>query len=138
MSAIKNKAEKLRFGLVGIANTVIDFGILFTLTNLGIPSLISNIFSTSAAFTFSFFANKTFTFKAKSTTKKQFLLFIGITLFGLWGIQTAVIWAINSLLATSGLEHNLVLLISKLSATIASLVWNYSLYSRVVFKQEPN
>lgn len=134
--AIKNKAEKLRFGLVGIANTVIDFGILFSLTFLGIPSLISNIFSTSTAFTFSFFANKTFTFKAKSTTKKQFLLFIAITLFGLWGIQTVVMWIVGSLLAASSLEKSFILLISKLLATISSLIWNYSLYSRVVFKQE--
>ena len=138
MPAIKNKGEKVRFGLVGVANTVIDFGILFTLTHLGIPSLVSNIFSTSAAFTFSFFANKTFTFKAKNTTKKQFLLFIGITLFGLWGIQTAVMWTVGNVLLGSGLEHGVILLISKLCATVASLVWNYSLYSRVVFKQETN
>lgn len=133
---IKNRAEKLRFGLVGIANTVIDFSILFTLTYLGLPSLISNIFSTSAAFTFSFFANKNFTFKAKGTTKRQFLLFIVITLFGLWGIQTAVIWVVTSLLMGSELEKSLVLLIAKIIATIASLIWNYSLYSRVVFRQE--
>lgn len=136
MPSIKNKVEKIRFGLVGAANTFIDFGILFTLTSLGIPSLISNIFSTSAAFTFSFFANKTFTFKTKNTTKKQFLLFIVITLFGLWGVQTAVIWTVGVLLAGSGLEKNFVLLVSKLLATIASLIWNYTLYSRVVFKQE--
>ncbi len=134
--AIKNRSEKLRFGLVGAANTLIDFSVLFTLTHFGTPSLVSNIFSTSCAFTFSFFANKSFTFKTKHTNKKQFLLFIVITLFGLWGIQTAVMWIIGSLLAASGLEKSLILLISKVFATFASLIWNYSLYSRVVFKQD--
>lgn len=133
---VKNKSEKLRFGLVGAANTLIDFSVLFTLTAIGIPSLISNVFSTSCAFTFSFFANKNFTFKAKNTSKKQFLLFIVITLFGLWGIQTTVMWIMGNLLGASGLDKNLVLFISKLFATLASLVWNYSLYSRIVFKQD--
>ncbi len=134
--SIKNKEEKLRFGIVGATNTIIDFGILFTLTHFGLPSLISNIFSTSAAFTFSFFANKTFTFKAKGTTKKQFFLFIAITLFGLWGIQSAIIWAVSGILGTAGLEKSLTLLVAKLLATIATLIWNYSLYSRLVFKKE--
>lgn len=134
--AIKNKAEKLRFGLVGTANTVIDFGILFILTSLGMPSVISNIFSTSAAFTFSFFVNKTFTFKSKGTTKKQFLLFIVITLFGLWVIQGVIIWAVSNILGATGFEKNLALLIAKLLATIVTLIWNYSLYSRLVFKKE--
>lgn len=133
---VKNKSEKLRFGLVGVANTLIDFSVLFALTTIGIPSLVSNIFSTSCAFTFSFFANKNFTFKAKSTSRRQFILFIVITLFGLWGIQTAVMWIIGNLLGASGLDKSLVLLISKLFATLASLVWNYSLYSRIVFKQD--
>lgn len=134
--AIENKAEKLRFGLVGTANTVIDFGILFTLTSLGIPSVISNIFSTSAAFTFSFFANKTFTFRSKGTTKRQLLLFIVITLFGLWVIQGVIIWAVSNILGAAGFEKNLALLIAKLFATIVTLIWNYSLYSRLVFKKE--
>ncbi len=134
--AIKNKAEKIRFGLVGTANTVIDFGILFTLTSLGVPSIISNIFSTSAAFTFSFFANKTFTFKSKGTSKKQFVLFIAITLFGLWVIQSIIIWVAGSTLSTVGFEKNLALFIAKLLATVATLIWNYSLYSRFVFKKE--
>lgn len=134
--AIKNKAEKLRFGLVGIANTVIDFSVLFTLTTLGLPSVAANIFSTSTAFTFSFFANKTFTFKSGGATKKQFITFVAITLFGLWVIQGGIIWSITSLFAHSGLEKNLVLLIAKLIATVATLIWNYSLYSRFVFKKE--
>lgn len=121
---------------MGATNTVIDFGILFTLTYFGLPSLISNVFSTSAAFTFSFFANKTFTFKAKGTTKRQFFLFIVITLFGLWGIQSVIIWGVSGMLGAAGLEKSLTLLVAKLLATIATLIWNYGLYSRFVFKKE--
>ena len=135
--AIKNKAEKLRFGLVGVANTTIDISLLFFLTFLGLPSLAANIVSTSCAFTFSFFVNRTYTFHSHGNAKRQAILFIVVSLFSLWGIQSAVIWLITTLLADTTLEQSLVLLIAKLIAVVASLIWNYIMYSRVVFKEKP-
>lgn len=131
---IKNKAEKLRFGAVGVINTLIDTGLLFALTSFGFPSIGANIISTSSAFIFSFFANRTFTFHASSSTKRQFILFVVITLFGLWVLQSIIIWIAMSLLTTTTLEKNFSLLIAKLLAVGVSLVWNYTMYSRFVFK----
>jgi putative flippase GtrA len=134
---IKNKAEKLRFALVGAVNTLIDFSVLFTLSFFGIPVILANIASTSAAFCFSFFANKTYTFKTTSgTTKRQLLLFVIITLFGLWVIQNIVIAIVRPLLDLTSLPDGAVLFTAKVLATITSLTWNYTLYSRVVFKKE--
>lgn len=132
----KNNAQKARFIAVGGANTVIDFGLLFVLKTLGLPALSANICSTTAAFCFSFFANKKFTFKTNSTNlKREIGLFVIVTLTGLWGIQTIVIMAVSSALSHSGLSSDITLLVAKLCATTASLTWNYILYSRVVFKQ---
>lgn len=134
---IKNKTEKLRFGLVGGINTVIDFGTLFTLTALGLPPLLSNVVSTTFAFFFSFFANKKYTFQSTGTNiKREIALFTIITLFGLWVIQNIVITIVTALLTPLPLSHTVVLFIAKIIATIASLVWNYTLYSRVVFKKQ--
>lgn len=134
---IKNKEEKLRFAIVGSANTVIDFGILFSLTFFGVPSLIANLFSTSAAFCFSFFANKKYTFKSRGgNVKRQILLFMVITLIGLWGVQTAVIQLVDIALAGTALSDGATLFIAKILATLASLIWNYTFYSRIVFKKE--
>lgn len=134
---IKNKTEKLRFGIVGLANTAIDFGTLFTLTSLGLPPLLSNVISTTFAFCFSFFANKKFTFRSTSADiKREIILFTLITLFGLWVIQSIIIEGMTVLLSPLLLSRDLVLLIAKIVATIASLVWNYTLYSRIVFKKQ--
>lgn len=137
MPAMKNKEQKLRFIAVGVCNTVIDFSLLFGLKALGLPAIPSNIISTSAAFTFSFFANKNYTFKKAKTdnVKRQLLLFIIVTLFGLWVIQTIVIFMVTSLLSGLLTNQGLILFIAKILATISSLVWNYTLYSRVVFKE---
>lgn len=136
----KKHADKLRFTIVGSINTVIDFSILFTLTTLfNVPKELANFISTFVAFLFSFFANKKYTFKSTSKNlKRQFLLFTVVTLFGLWVIQTIIITAITPVFTNLGVNKPAALLISKLIATAASLIWNYTLYSRVVFKKSKN
>lgn len=134
---LKKHADKLRFGLVGIANTTLDFVLLFLLVSLGIDKIIANYISTSIAFVFSFFVNKSFTFKSKGGNAfKQFLTFLGITIVGMWIIQPLVITGVSWLLAGTGWNEGIILFIAKLVATVASLIWNYTLYSRFVFKKK--
>jgi putative flippase GtrA len=133
--AIKNKEEKARFVAVGGVNTVIDFGLLFLLKALGLPTISANIISTTTAFCFSFFANKKYTFKTADTdVKREVILFIIVTLFGLWILQSFTIQGVTQLIS-GFLPSQTTLFIAKLAATLVSLTWNYVLYSRVVFKQ---
>ena len=134
---IKKHAEKFRFGIVGIANTALDFAILFLLVSLGLDRIPANYISTSIAFVFSFFVNKSFTFKSTGgNAKKQFALFIIITIFSLWVIQPIVILVVSWVIGGLGLSSAVVLFIAKLFATVASLIWNYIFYSRFVFKKQ--
>jgi putative flippase GtrA len=133
---VKKHAEKIRFGIVGIANTAIDFILLFALTALGIDKIVANYISTTTAFIFSFFINRSFTFKSTDgNVKKQFLLFVIVTLIGLWVIQPLVITAVSWMLSGSSLAEPILLFIAKVVATVASLIWNYLFYSRLVFKK---
>ena len=134
---IKKHAEKLRFGVVGGANTAIDFGILFTLVFFGVDKIAANFVSTSIAFVFSFFVNQSFTFKSTGgNTKRQFGIFLVITLFGLWVIQPIIISGVAWVLRDTSLANSVVLLIGKLLATVVTLVWNYVLYAKYVFKKD--
>lgn len=135
---LKKHAEKIRFIIVGGVNTALDFGILFLLTFLGLDKIVANYFSTGIALIFSFFANKSFTFKHKEgNAKKQFILFLVITLFGLWVIQPIIISVSTTFLASYIPNEAINLFVAKLIATVASLIWNYILYSRIVFKKLP-
>lgn len=135
---LKNHADKIRFALVGGTNTAIDFAILFGLKSLGLPALTSNFISTSVALIFSFFANKKFTFKDNNTSDKtQFIKFLAITLFGLWVIQPVIILLVGLVLQPLNLNDYIVLLIGKLLATCATLVWNYLLYRKFVYIKTP-
>lgn len=131
---ITNHATKLRFVLIGTINTAIDFGILFILTWLiSTPKELANIISTTIAF--SFVANRSFTFRSRTgNIRRQLLLFTLVTLFGLWVIQTIIIALLAPIFISFNLSQPVALFISKLIATVASLIWNYLLYTNVVFK----
>ena len=139
MSLVKkilSNQQLLRFGLVGGVNTALDFGLLFIFTFLGLPVTLANILSTGIAFIFSFFANKKYTFKTSGTNiLREVLLFVGVTLFGLWVLQTVVIALLHAPLTALIDDSGLALLLAKLVATIVSLTWNYILYSKVVFRK---
>lgn len=133
---LKKHETKVRFLFVGGTNTVLDFALLFLFTNLGLNKVVANISSTGIAFIFSFIANRKFTFKDSSKdVRRQFIAFALVTLSGLWILQPIII-----LIATNFLDgtmnSNASLFVAKVLATIVSLVWNYVLYSRLVFKKE--
>lgn len=134
---IKN-SKPLRFAAIGLLNTAIDFGLLFIFKALGIPVLVANILSTSIAFSLSFTLNKKYTFKTTDTNvKREIALFIAVTLFGLWVLQGAVIWLVSPAIASVfHVNDQTTLLIAKLAATVVSMLWNYFMYDRVVFKKE--
>jgi putative flippase GtrA len=133
---LKQHAEKFRFALVGGFNTALDFGLLFLLVSLGFDKIVANYISTSIAFVFSFFANKTFTFRATGDARREFITFITITLFGLWVLQPIIITGVTVLAAPLDVSESATLIGAKLIATIISLIWNYIMYSRVVFRKK--
>lgn len=133
----EKNVEKLRFVAVGGINTAIDFGFLFLLKMIGLPVIAANIGSTSLAFIFSFFANKKYTFKSRSkNVRRELILFVLVTLTGLWLIQGSIIWFLMWLTNGSGYDESVRLLVTKLIATVVSLTWNYVFYSKLVFSEK--
>ncbi len=135
---IDNRSEKFRFGAVGVINTLIDLGLLFTLKYIGFPIIAANTISTAIAFVGSFTLNKKVVFRAyNSSVKREIALFIIVTIFGLWVLQPIVLIIIRELMSPNYSSSYLVLLVSKICATCVTVVWNYITYSRVVFRS-PN
>ena len=133
-----NKYDRqLRFVVVGASSTIIDFAILFSLVGFGMAELTSNFISTFIAMAFSFIVNKKYTFKDDGQNHtSQIILFLIITLFGLWVIQPLIIASLLAMLSFVPVYHWLILLFAKCWATAASMVWNYFMYSRFVFAKK--
>lgn len=130
-------SEKIRFAIVGAINTAVDFSVLFLFASvLNAPIILSNILSTSAALTVSYLLNKKAVFDDKSDNKlRQILLFVGITLTGIWGLQGIIIVVLSAQLNTL-FGATWALFVAKAVATVFSLIWNYVWYSKVVFRKK--
>ncbi len=144
-------AQAGKFGLVGLASTVIDFAFLNLFHNLlGLTLIQSNLISTTIAMIFSFSLNRRYVFGAREgSVWRQGIMFILVTAFGLYVIQSLVIYALTvtwpgplhlviSFVGIIGmgriLSDNLVITnTAKLIATVFSLIWNYIFYKKVVF-----
>ncbi|WIX82254.1 GtrA family protein [Amycolatopsis carbonis] len=124
-------AQQIRFGVVGIANTLVDaVGFALLYSSVGLPLFVANLCSTTAGMLLSFVLNRNFTFRAQDgDVRKQVVLFFASTAFGLWVVQAAVIFAVGSLLP------HVTVLVPKFAGIAVGLVWNYVLYQKVVFRQ---
>lgn len=119
----------MRFCVVGIINTIIDYGVyLFFSRSIGFFYLYANILAILVAMTFSFFANKYWTFgnfenKLKSQYAKFFL--IGIVYFILY----------NSILYLSVNNLHIYDLLAKVIAIVIGLFWNFIANKYWTFKK---
>lgn len=145
--------ESIRFASIGVINTFIDFTILNILVSgVGIKPIPANVISASVAMSFSYFANRTFVFKSRSKNyHSQMVKFIAGTLFGLYVLQTLIIYeftegwmwpgsAAVKLAGGMGLGDDLsrefiITNAAKVVATAVTLIWNYFYYKKVVFKE---
>lgn len=125
-----------RFALVGVVNTLIDFGLFAVLTAAGVGVLPANTVSTSAGMAFSFFVNRAWSFRSERPARETVVPFLAVTLFGLWVLHPLVIWGTAAVGRHYGYEGDEVLWLGKAAAIAVGLVWNFTWYDRVVFKQQ--
>ncbi len=140
-----------KFGVVGVANTFLDFFIFnFCSKFLRLALIPSNTISTTIAMTFSFIANRKVVFKdGDRTATHQALIFFAVTAFGLYVLQNGIIhllaitWPGPLLGVVKAIRHLGLSMFSdafyvnngaKAVGTVASLAWNFIMYKKVVFR----
>lgn len=141
----KRDKKVIIFGLIGIFNTVFDMALYVFVQYLTGSIIIANIVATSAALIGSYLLNSKLTFKAKKWTIKGFVLFIVVTLFGLWVLQTGIIYLLTPVVDIvpaflwhmfGPLEDIVKVLAPKVVATVVTVVWNFIWYNKVIFKDK--
>ncbi len=142
-----------KFGAVGVLNTIIDFSIFNVLSSkkIGWGKIPSNIASTTVAMVFSFLVNRSYVFGANGgNVALQVAEFFAVTMFGLYVLQNLTIWFLTDVWTfIPDLAFTIVKILhlqkvfkqdfvnknsAKAVATVVSLVWNFMLYSKLVFK----
>lgn len=81
--------QLLKYGIVGVANTIVTLASIFILMNLlGVAYVVSNAIGYILGFTNSFILNKLWTFKSRGSVGREGILFIIIFLV-CYGVQLA-------------------------------------------------
>ena len=119
---MKNDNELVKFLIVGVLNTIIGASIMFVAYNfLGLNYWISTSLNYILAGTFSFFANKKFTFKSEGKTFQKIILFI-ITLifcyFVAFYLSKQIIFFID--ISNKKLKENISMLLGMVIYTVFS------------------
>lgn len=130
----------LKFGVVGFANTVVDYLCLNLLMfGAGVPMGIANVMSYSLGCANSWFWNRRWTFSDRTFTSRRTALpaFFAVNLIGL-GLNTATVLGlvalVNGMSLAEGIADPLIVNAAKTIAVVVSYAWNYLASSRFVFR----
>ena len=138
----------VRFLCVGVFNTLFDltlFNIFISVFKL--PAVVANTISVTIAVSVSYVLNNTivFTQPLSEMKFKKYVVFFVITGFSSIVIQAGVILLITHLVKIDPLSYTdilgksiktqtIELNIAKMIAVVVGMVWNFTLYKLVVFK----
>lgn len=126
-------AKFLKFGVVGASGMVVDFGVLVLMRDVfGLPDLLANTISFTAAATSNYFLNRIWTFRSKDKqVGVEYLKFLAVSVVGL-GINNGVLWlssrlwpdAYNASINLLGMDID-VFYLFKLLAIAITTIWNF-------------
>ena len=116
-------SRSLKFGVVGIIATVIDFGVLYILSQpLGLDPVFSAGISFCVSLVFNYEASMryVFTHREDMSRSREFVIFLVLSLIGL-AINEAIMAAGVAVLGNSALA----VMGTKVLATAIVMVWNF-------------
>ncbi|MBI2054876.1 MAG: GtrA family protein [Candidatus Sungbacteria bacterium] len=133
--------QAVKFGIVGVLNTTLDFGVLNILIlatgfEKGLPLAILNVGSFAAAVTNSYFWNRRWVFGGASGNEvAKFAEFIVVSLVGAI-ISSAMVGSITQYFTPPlGLSGAQWANVAKAAAVLFAMVWNFLGYKFVVFRR---
>lgn len=116
---MENRFRFIKFGVVGVLNTALDFFVFVTLIRIfDWDPLVANCLSYSVAVSNSYVLNLIWTFRGKngaSFSLQSFLTFVAVNSVGFL-IGTFVIWQLKSVVVAE---------LAKIFAIGLTLVWNF-------------
>jgi putative flippase GtrA len=114
----RNRHLMVKYAIVGVSSMVIDFGILYILTDVfGVYYITSATASFIVAASFNYFFNRHWTFRSSGSRRKQLPVFFTIAIIGV---------AINNSIMYAGVEQfGIWYIYAKIVATAIVTVWNF-------------
>jgi putative flippase GtrA len=134
----KEMTRFIRFSIVGLLGTLLDFSILTLLKLAGLPTLLANTFSFSVGLLNNFSLNRLWTFADVENTnwRKQFLQYATVSLIGLT-INNILLLSLENIFSAFLHQSDWAFLPAKGIATGVVVFWNYFANKTWAFKRSP-
>ena len=124
MGSAKTLIEQvLKFGVVGFAAFLVDYGVLMLLSQLfGMNAVLASGISFVVSCTFNYLASMRYVFRHREDMPRQreFTIFVVLSVVGL-AINELIMWAGTAMAGESALAVT----ITKVIATAVVMVWNF-------------
>lgn len=114
----------LKFGVVGVIATVIDYGILMLLSQLaGWDPLPASVVSFTVSLIFNYLASMRFVFERREdiSRRRELAVFVALSVVGL-ALNSAIMWVGTQLLGSGPVAVT----VTKLVATCLVMLWNFA------------
>lgn len=114
----------LKFGVVGVVATLIDYGLLMVLSQVvGWDPVASSAISFSVSLVFNYLASMRYVFERKEdlSRRREFLIFAVLSLIGL-ALNALIMWAGTRAFGDGALSVT----VTKAVATAIVMVWNFA------------
>ncbi len=119
--------QLVRYLVTGFSSAAIELSLLYVFRDVVKLSVIeANSIALTIIFWFNFFMNRFWSFKSKSSLKKQLLMYAALFVFNL-GASDLIMHVLVTLL---GIQY----LLAKVFAIGAVVSWNFVLYKKVIYK----
>jgi putative flippase GtrA len=129
----------IRFALVGVLSTTVDFGLLLVLSGPGqMPVLIANSISYSTGIAISFTLNRVWTFSdaREDTVWSQLVRFLAVSLAAL-AMNNGIVWLLGTSIGPVLGQDEAGIVVAKIVATLVVLGWRFFANSRWTFRRAP-
>jgi putative flippase GtrA len=130
LNALKNRYfdfSMIRWALVGLTTTLIDYLLFISLYYTTKTVFISNLISASVATTINYLTHHRWTFRSKQNHSKSGFKYI-LNIFSWWVISTSIIKALVDL----GIDPR----VAKLAPLIVIVPINYFILNLIVFRKK--
>lgn len=122
-------AQLVKFGIVGVVATGIDFAVLFVLHQLfGLDSVVASVISFVVSLIFNYVASMHYVFERRSDISRthEFVLFVVLSLVGL-ALNSGLMYAGRAIFVARGVayEQSQYYLLVKVFATAVVMGWNF-------------
>lgn len=119
--------QLVRYLITGFSSAAIELSLLYIFRDIAKLSVIeANSIALTIVFWFNFLLNRHWSFKSKSSLKKQLLMYAVLFVFNL-GASDLIMYVLVTLL---GIQY----LLAKVLAIGAVVSWNFILYKKVIYK----